>query len=76
MPGQGFWSHLPHSEAAGSAGQLRKGDIHPTDLTAASYAQDQTFLLVEVGGDDMSFVCITRTGATVDSGVIHRTIRP
>jgi predicted MPP superfamily phosphohydrolase len=60
---------------SGSAGQLRKGDIHPTELTAASYAQDQTFLLVEVGGDDMSFVCITRTGATVDSGVIHRTAR-
>jgi predicted phosphodiesterase len=60
---------------SGSGGQLRKGDIRPSAMTAASYAQDQTFMLVEVAGDDLSFVCISRTGATVDSGVIHRTAR-
>jgi 3',5'-cyclic AMP phosphodiesterase CpdA len=60
---------------SGSAGQLRKGDIKPSATTALGYAQDQTFMLVEVAGDDLSFVCISRTGVTVDSGVIHRTAR-
>jgi predicted phosphodiesterase len=60
---------------SGSAGQLRKGDIKPSAMTASAFATDQTFMLVEVAGDDMSFVCISRTGATVDSGVIHRAAR-
>jgi hypothetical protein len=30
-------------------------------------------MLVEIGGDDLSFATISRKGATVDSGVIHRT---
>jgi 3',5'-cyclic AMP phosphodiesterase CpdA len=60
---------------SGSAGQLRKGDLKKSPLTAAGFDQDQTFMLVEVAGDDMSFVCISRSGVTVDSGVIHRTAR-
>jgi len=32
-------------------------------------------MLVGVAADDLSFVTISRTGATVDSGVIHRTPR-
>jgi predicted phosphodiesterase len=61
---------------SGSAGQLRKGDVHRSTMTAAAFDQDQSFMLVEVAADDLSFVCISRTGATVDSGVIHRTPRP
>jgi len=60
---------------SGSAGQLRRGDLKRTALTAAGYDQDQTCMLVEVAADDLSFVTISRTGATVDSGVIHRTPR-
>jgi predicted phosphodiesterase len=60
---------------SGSAGQLRKGDVHRSAMTAAAFDTDQAFMLVEVAGDDMSFVAISRTGATVDSGVIHRTPR-
>jgi hypothetical protein len=57
---------------SGSAGQLRKGDLKRSALTAAGFDQDQTFMLCEVAADDLSFVTISRTGATVDSGVIHR----
>ena len=32
----------------GSAGQLRKGDVRPSDSTAAFFDTDQTFMLVEV----------------------------
>jgi len=56
----------------GSGGQLRKGDITPSAMTAASFDQDQTFMLVEIVGDDLFFQAMTRTGRIVDSGVIHR----
>jgi hypothetical protein len=56
----------------GSGGQLRKGDITPSAMTAASFDQDQTFMLVEIAGNDLFFQAISRTGRIVDSGVIHR----
>jgi 3',5'-cyclic AMP phosphodiesterase CpdA len=55
----------------GSSGQLRKGDLTPSALTAAAFDQDQTFMLVEIAGDQMVFHTISRTGRVVDSGVIH-----
>jgi hypothetical protein len=57
---------------AGSGGQLRKGDITPSAMTAASFDEDQTFMLVEIVGDDLFFQAIARSGRVVDSGVIHR----
>lgn len=56
----------------GSSGKLRKGGVDPTARTAASFAQDQTFMLIEVVGDVMSFRTLSRTGRVVDSGVIDR----
>jgi predicted MPP superfamily phosphohydrolase len=56
----------------GSSGQLRKGNMRPTAMTAASFDQDQTFMLVEIDGNEMRFRTIARTGRVVDSGVIYR----
>ena len=56
----------------GSSGQLRKGNMRPTAMTAAFFDQDQTFMLVEIAGDEMQFQTISRTGRVVDSGVIRR----
>ena len=56
----------------GSAGQLRKGDVKKSAMTAASFDQDQSFMLVEVGVNDLMFQAISRTGVTVDNGTIHR----
>lgn len=56
----------------GSSGQLRKGDMNPSADTAASFDQDQTFMLIEIAGDQMFFQTISRSGRTVDSGVIAR----
>ena len=56
----------------GSGGPLRKGDLRRSETTAAGFDQDQTFMLVEIAGDQMSFKAISRTGVTVDSGVIGR----
>jgi predicted phosphodiesterase len=56
----------------GSSGQLRKGNMRPTAMTAASFDQDQTFMLVEIDGNELRFRTISRTGRIVDSGVIDR----
>ena len=39
--------------------------------TAASFDQDQSFMLIEVAGTDMTFQSMSRTGQIVDSGVIR-----
>jgi 3',5'-cyclic AMP phosphodiesterase CpdA len=57
---------------SGSGGELRKGDVHPSEMTAAYFDRDQSFMLVEIAGDDLFFAAVARTGATVDSGVVHR----
>jgi 3',5'-cyclic AMP phosphodiesterase CpdA len=57
---------------SGAAGQLRKGNMRPTEETAAWFDQDQSFMLVEVAGAQMYFQSISRTGRIVDSGVIPR----
>jgi Calcineurin-like phosphoesterase len=56
----------------GSSGRLRKGDLQPSPVTAAGFDQDRTFMLVEIAGNQMVFRAISRTGTTVDSGVIRR----
>ena len=61
---------------AGSAGQLSKGDLRPSAMTAAAFDRDQSFMVVEVAGSEMFFEAISRTGVTVDQGVIERQPRP
>jgi predicted MPP superfamily phosphohydrolase len=57
----------------GSGGKLRRGNIdRRTGLTAVGFDTDQTFLAVEIDGDEMFFNAISRTGRIVDSGVIQR----
>jgi 3',5'-cyclic AMP phosphodiesterase CpdA len=61
---------------SGAAGQVRKGDLRRSETTAAAYDQDQSFMLVEIAGSELSFQAISRLGTTVDSGVLHRESRP
>ena len=56
----------------GASGQLRRGDVMPSALTAAAFDQDQSFILVEISGSTMYFETISRTGQVVDQGVIRR----
>jgi Calcineurin-like phosphoesterase len=56
----------------GAGGELRKGDMQPSSATAASFDQDQSFMLIEVSGDELSFQALSRDGQRVDSGVIRR----
>jgi calcineurin-like phosphoesterase family protein len=61
---------------SGAGGQLRKGDVRASALTAAQFDQDCSFMLMEVSNDDLFFEAVSRTGTVVDSGVIHREARP
>ena len=58
----------------GSAGELRKGDVKPADSTAAFFDMDQTFMLVEIAGDELRFEARSRTGRVVDSGTVRRAL--
>jgi predicted phosphodiesterase len=56
----------------GAGGSLRKGDIdRGTGLTDVGFDTDYSFMLVEIDGVDMYFQAVSRTGQTIDSGVIH-----
>ena len=57
---------------AGSGGQLRKGGVRRSPMTGAAFDDDQSFMIVEVGPERLSFQTISRTGVTVDTGAIER----
>jgi hypothetical protein len=58
----------------GASGSLRAGNLKKTALTAVGYDQDRSFMLVEIAGDELHFQTISRTGRTVDSGIIRRVV--
>jgi hypothetical protein len=45
---------------SGAGGELRKGDTKPSAMTAKAFDQDQSFMLVEIAGDVLSFQAISR----------------
>jgi 3',5'-cyclic AMP phosphodiesterase CpdA len=55
----------------GNSGQLRAHNLRPSASTAKGFDTDQSFMLVEVAGDQFYFQTISRKGDTVDSGVIQ-----
>ena len=58
---------------SGSGGKLRKGDVKQgSSLTDKAYDRDMSFMLIEIAKDQMYFQVVSRTGETVDSGVIAR----
>ncbi|HET9706089.1 MAG TPA: metallophosphoesterase [Vicinamibacterales bacterium] len=61
---------IPHF-IVGSSGQLRKGGVTPSPDTAASFADDNAFLIATIAGAEMAFQAISRTGDVVDSGVLR-----
>ncbi len=61
---------------SGAGGQLRRGDLRSSPLTAAGFDQDRSFMLNEIAGDDLFFQVISRAGHTVDRGTIHREAAP
>jgi predicted phosphodiesterase len=56
----------------GNSGELRPHNLKPSPDTDRGFDTDRTFGLVEIAGDEFYFQIVSRTGATVDSGVIPR----
>jgi len=54
----------------GSSGQLRPHDIRVSENTEKAFDTDRTFMLMEISGDQLYFQTFSRTGETVDSGVL------
>jgi hypothetical protein len=57
---------------SGGAGSLRRGDIRPSTVHAKGFDTDYHFMLMEISGDELYFQAISRTGETVDAGVIEK----
>jgi hypothetical protein len=56
----------------GNSGELRLHGLKASSDTASSFDTDRDFMLMEIAGDQLYFQTISRTGETVDSGVIDR----
>jgi len=57
---------------SGAGGSLRPGTSRATAMTAKSFDSDYHFMIVEISGDELYFQVISRTGVTVDGGLVHR----
>lgn len=56
---------------SGAGGKLREGDVKDkSSLTEKAFDKDMSFMLLEVVGGQLYFQVISRTGETVDSGVL------
>jgi hypothetical protein len=56
---------------SGAGGQLRSGDVrNNSPLTDKAFDTDMSFMLVEIADDQFYFQTISRTGETVDVGVL------
>jgi hypothetical protein len=56
----------------GNSGELRTHNLRPSVNTASGSDVDRDFMVMEIAGDQLYFQTISRTGGTVDSGVIDR----
>ena len=69
-PQQGIYYFI-----SGSGGKLRKGDVRRgSPLTDKAFDSDMSFMLLEIDDNQMHYQVVSRTGETVDSGIIanHR----
>jgi calcineurin-like phosphoesterase family protein len=66
----------PHSGiyyfVLGNSGELRSHNLRPSADTASGFDVDRDFMVMEIAGDQLYFQTISRTGGTVDSGMIDR----
>jgi 3',5'-cyclic AMP phosphodiesterase CpdA len=59
---------------AGGSAKLRAGDIKKTNMTALGYDGDNTYMLVEIAGDVMTFQTLNRMGKRIDGGTVTKVV--
>ena len=70
-PQQGIYYFI-----SGAGGKLREGDVKErSPLTDKAFDADMSFMLAEVIKNQMYFQVLSRTGATVDSGILVNQIK-
>ena len=56
---------------AGAGGKLRSGDVRTNSpITDKAYDRDMSFMVAEIVGDQFYFQAVSRTGETIDAGVL------
>ena len=60
-----------HYFTAGGSAKLRAGDIAVGAMTAKGFDTDQSFMMVEIDGEDLHYQTISRRGRLIDSGTIR-----
>ena len=60
----------------GNSGELRLHGLRESPDVAKGFDTDRDFMMVEIDGDRLYFQTVSRTGETVDSGVIARQPKP
>jgi predicted phosphodiesterase len=66
-PQQGIYYFI-----SGGGGKLREDGVKRTNMTEKSFAQDLHFMLIEIVENQMHFQVISRSGTTIDSGILPR----
>ncbi len=61
---------------AGGSAKLRSGDIRKTAMTEVGFDSDNSYMLVEIDGDQMHFQTLSRSGKRIDSGTLTRQPKP
>ena len=63
---------------SGAGGKLRSGDVRDnSSITDKAFDRDMSFMVAEIVGDQFYFQSVSRTGETVDSGVLpHQRKKP
>ena len=61
-----------HYFVAGGSAKLRSGGLRKSDLTEVGFDRDRSFMLMEIAADELYFQALSRTGTTIDKGVIRR----
>jgi 3',5'-cyclic AMP phosphodiesterase CpdA len=56
----------------GNSGELRLHGLKRTPDVAKGFDTDRSFMVVEIAGDQFFYQAVSRTGETIDSGVIDR----
>lgn len=63
-----------HYFILGNSGKLKTHDFRSSEGLEKGFDTDRAFMLVEISGDNMYFQTISRTGQTIDSGSISRSV--
>jgi len=58
---------------SGAGGKVRRGDVdRGSGITAASFDDDNHFMVIEIGDNQVTFEAVSETGVVVDNGLVKQ----